>query len=576
MFHLKNRSVPPVDRNAVDLSKWVAENLEQLETKDVAELLVFGNCAPAAADPPVSNEKKRVRREVRFDRSFFSFFPRAFRQGCLAIRQHPRFTLTITSALCLVMASLCGLSLWQQRLDTRQHAIATSSNLLTMVQKDIERNIELYDLSLRAAAEGTQDPAVMRLPVRLRNALLFDASAHASNLAGMFVLDRDGKLIIDDKNTAPLPVDDAGRDFFEAHRASAAAGLYISQPVVLDDASGLPVIVLSRRITARDGAFAGVVGIPIDLRYFHHLLSGLALQSQGIAALLNEKGMFLARVPTHDKAIAGKSQSSAPLMRQLSIANEGAFVRTAAVDKVERLYVFRHLPRFGMIIVMAPAMQDVFAAWWSRAAVVGILIVVFSVTLQCVSLLLFVELRSRVTGEAAMRVLAQTDSLTGLATRRVFDEALHREKNIAHRTGRPLTLMFIDVDHFKKYNDTYGHTAGDAALQRIARVLSDGVRSSRDLAARYGGEEFVLVLGDTSSAVAQVVAERIRHAVDACRIQHALAPSGNVTISLGVVTYDGMSAIDIRELVARADRSLYEAKLRGRNRVFVESALMHA
>ncbi|MGI4860612.1 MAG: diguanylate cyclase [Janthinobacterium lividum] len=574
MFRMKNRELPPIDRNAVELSKWVAENLEQLETDDVAELLVFGNCATPERHAP--DRRNRQHNDFHFGQSFVSFFHRVFQQGCVATRRHPRFTLLVTSTLCIVMALLCALSLWQQRIDTRRHAIETSSNLLTIVQKDIERNVELYDLSLRAAAEGTQDPTVMKLPPRLRDAILFDASARASNLAGMFVLDRDGKLLIDDKTVAPLPVNDAGRDFFEVHRASASVGLYISQPTIMDDVTGSAAIVLSRRITARDGSFAGVVGIPIDLRYFQQLFSGLKLQSKGITALVNEKGTFLTRLPLHDKAVAGKSHISAPVLRKLLESNDGSFIRTAVVDEVERLYVFRHLPLLGMIIVVAPATEDVFAAWWSRVVIIGVLMVVFGVTLQCVSLLLFIELRNRVTGEAAMRALAQTDSLTGLATRRMFDEVLHREKDIAHRTGRPLSIMFIDVDHFKTFNDTYGHLGGDEALQRIAQVLSDGVRSRRDLAARYGGEEFVLVLGDTSSTVAQAVAERIRRAVDMCHIPHALAPSGNVTISLGVVTYDGASPIDIRELVARADKSLYEAKLRGRNRVFVEAALAHA
>ncbi|MCY0385792.1 diguanylate cyclase [Robbsia sp. Bb-Pol-6] len=577
MFHLKNRRVPTIDRNAVDLSNWVAENLEQLETSDVAELLVFGNCVTPAPESHAPEKKRTWKRPLHLRGwSSWGFLARAFRKGCAETIRRPRLALTFTAALCIVMALLCALSLWQQRLDTSRHAIETSSNLLTIVQKDIERNVELYDLSLRAAADGTQDPTIMQLPARLRNQILFDASARASNLAGMFVLDRSGKLIIADKTDTPLARNDAGRDFFEVHRVSPAAGLYISQPTVIDGTSGFPAIILSRRITARDGSFAGVVGIPIDLRYFQQLFSGLKLQSKGITALVNEKGVFLTRLPLHSRAVAGKSLISQPLMQQLSATGEGSFTRTAAVDKIERLYVFRHLPRLGMIVIVAPSTADVFAAWRSRMVVIGVLMAVFSITLQFVSLLLFVELRKRVTGEAAMRALAQTDSLTGLATRRVFDDVLHREKDIAHCTGRPLTVVFIDVDHFKTFNDTYGHLVGDEALQRIARILSEGVRSTRDLAARYGGEEFVLVLGDTPNTVAQAVAERIRRAVDACRIPHALAPSGNVTISLGVVTYDGTAPVDIHELLARADRSLYEAKLRGRNRVFAEPMTQEA
>lgn len=468
------------------------------------------------------------------------------------------------------MALLSVLTLWQQWLDARNHAVETSLNVLTIIQKDIERNIELYDLSLQAAVAGVSDPEVMRLPTRLRDAILFDASTRASDLGSLFVLDRRGNFQVDCKNDPPKNINLADRDFFKIHVADADRGLFVSQPLVSRNAEGQRVIVLSRRVTAADGSFAGVAGIGVKLSYFARLFSSVNLHSTSAIALLNDKGVFLTRMPAHVNITPGQASVGPALLASMSEHSEGSITRTAAMDGVERLYVFRHLPQFGMIIVVAPSTDDVFGAWRSRAAVIAVLMLVFSVALLFVSVLLSVELRDRMVGEAAMRVLARTDSLTGLATRRVFDETVRREWAIAQRSSRPLTLVFIDVDHFKSYNDTYGHMAGDEALVRIAGILAAGLRYGSDIATRYGGEEFVLVLADTTAEVGALIAERIRATVEDCGIAHNGSPLGHLTISLGIASYSNTSICRTEELVMRADRSLYRAKQNGRNRVASE------
>ncbi|MGI4860702.1 MAG: sensor domain-containing diguanylate cyclase [Janthinobacterium lividum] len=465
------------------------------------------------------------------------------------------------------MALLSVLTLWQQWLDARDHAVETSLNVLTIIEKDIERNIELYDLSLQAAATGVLDPAVMHLPDRLRDAILFDASTRASDLGSLFVLDQRGNVRVDCRNDPPKAINLADRDFFKVHVTEPDRGLFVSQPLVSRIAPGQNTIVLSRRVTAADGAFAGVVGIGVKLSYFARLFSSVNLHSTSAIALLNDKGVFLTRMPPHMNVAPGQTSVGPKLLESMATHGEGSVTHTVAMDGVERLYVYRHLPQFGMIIMVAPSTDDVFGAWRSRAAVVAVLMLVFSTALLFVSVLLSVELRDRMTGEAAMRVLARTDSLTGLATRRVFDETIRREWAIARRSGRPLTLVFIDVDHFKSFNDAYGHMAGDEALVRIAGILAAGLRYGSDIATRYGGEEFVLVLADTTEEVGALIAERIRATVEDCGIAHTGSPLGRLTISLGIASYSGDSSARTEELVVRADQSLYRAKQNGRNRV---------
>ncbi|MFC4298783.1 diguanylate cyclase [Castellaniella hirudinis] len=177
--------------------------------------------------------------------------------------------------------------------------------------------------------------------------------------------------------------------------------------------------------------------------------------------------------------------------------------------------------------------------------------------------------RTQALVEANQRLvgLSLTDSLTGLANRRHFDEVLARESERSRRSRLPMSLLMLDVDWFKHYNDQYGHPAGDVVLSQVARVLLDSVRRPGDLAARYGGEEFALILPGLNLDAAQGLAALIRDAVEALAIAHEHGLSGRVTISVGVAELDLDDAHGAGTLVGRADAALYRAKAGGRNRV---------
>lgn len=160
---------------------------------------------------------------------------------------------------------------------------------------------------------------------------------------------------------------------------------------------------------------------------------------------------------------------------------------------------------------------------------------------------------------------SQTDGLTHLANRRHFDQALAHEHARWRRTGLPLSLLMLDVDHFKRVNDLYGHQVGDDCLRAIAQVLRDHAARPTDLAARYGGEEFACLLPETGLDSAQVVAERIRAAVARLEQSNPQAGLPHVTLSIGIATLEGGQA-GAPELLAAADAQLYAAKQAGRNR----------
>jgi len=175
------------------------------------------------------------------------------------------------------------------------------------------------------------------------------------------------------------------------------------------------------------------------------------------------------------------------------------------------------------------------------------------------------------TAEARLRDLAGLDGLTGLPNRRTFDETLASEWRRAVRTGEPLSLLLLDIDHFKGFNDNLGHCYGDQCLTTVAALIAGAFHRTRDLSARYGGEEFAIILPATNAAGASVAAERVRRAIEQKEIRHpANSASPFVTASVGQATAIPCQHCRADDVLKRADAALYRAKDLGRNRVFAD------
>ncbi len=178
--------------------------------------------------------------------------------------------------------------------------------------------------------------------------------------------------------------------------------------------------------------------------------------------------------------------------------------------------------------------------------------------------------RELAAANAKLRQLSEIDGLTGIANRRRFDYAYAREYRRSLRDRQPLSLVMVDIDHFKRFNDQYGHPAGDKCLKRIAETLEQNAKRPGDLAARSGGEEFVVLLPNTPEEGALRVAENLRRAVEALDLPHAdSTAAGVVTLSLGTATLQAehATARSPADFIDQADRALYAAKSKGRNRV---------
>ncbi|KVU39746.1 diguanylate cyclase [Burkholderia ubonensis] len=479
----------------------------------------------------------------------------------------PAGVIVLGVALLLFSWSLCASFLIDTRRDAYRHAIENARNLMLLIERDITRNIELYDLSLQNVVDGVADPAVMALPPALRDRVLFDRAATGNYLGSIFVMDPQGNIVIDSRSTHARRGNFADRDYFTAHRDRLAHGLYISKPYASRLRNGALTIALSRRIDRPDGSFGGIVVGTLSIDYFRALLDGIAVGKRGTAAIIEDNGALVCRLP-YDPALVGRDLHTGPLFIQAMAHREGVLNGTAAIDGVRRYFVYRHLSGLPLIVNVAPAEDDIYATWRERAIWIGVLMAAFTAIIAAGSLLLSRELKRRQVAESKLYRLAHTDALTGLDNRGRFDAVLAQEAQRATRSGRPLSVLFIDVDHFKSFNDYYGHQAGDNVLRQVAQCALRCLRRPSDHVARYGGEEFVVTLPDTDARGAATVAEAIRRAIAGLDVEHVMSPYGLVTVSIGTATTTRDRALSAAMLLKLADEALYEAKSSGRNRVW--------
>jgi diguanylate cyclase (GGDEF)-like protein len=325
---------------------------------------------------------------------------------------------------------------------------------------------------------------------------------------------------------------------------------------------------MSRRISNPDGSFAGVAVLVIDLDYFHRLFEGLSLGAHGVMVLIGTDGIMIMRQPYSANNIGRDlSHAGAYLHFINSGAPEGSFFETASIDHVRRFYVFKRLAHLPLIVSVAEGEQDIYATWRRRAVTIGSLMVAFSLVFIGIAFLLAAQHRRRARAESELQLLARTDGLTGLRNRRTLGEVLEQEWRRARRMHSMFSLLFVDIDRFKAYNDTYGHQAGDDALTSVARCIEKNIRRPADTAARYGGEEFIVVLPDTSPAGAMKLGEKIRMAISEMAIEHKGSEYGHLTASIGTASWISEADGDISAVIHAADKALYSAKAEGRNKV---------
>lgn len=482
------------------------------------------------------------------------------------IGRHPLLGGLSGTLVATVMAAVTFAAIYSGRAEELSHAAENSRNIVRIVSSDIARNVEIYDLALQAVVTGAQQPQTWALPEALRQQVLFNRATAASSLGGAYVIGAGGYVAASQSGGAAPGVLLSDRDYFLAQQRRPDTGLFFSKPYFSRLRGGVPTLALSRRINGREGQFAGVALLAVRLEYFQNLLERIDVGRHGGVFIMMQDGTMLASKPQGLRAM-GVSYADLPNYAIISQRPSGTYTGRSRLDGRMHIFTWERIGGTPLIVGIAPAVDDVLLPWRRRAWFAIAMTVLFGGAWVVVSWVLAFALRDKAVAEGELRRLAVTDPLTGLANRRALDSRLAAEWQRAVREHEPLAVLFIDIDHFKSFNDTYGHAAGDEVLTLVAERIAAGTRRATDMAARYGGEEFTVVLPDTTLDGAVRIAQKIRRRIESANLAHSGSHYGRVTVSLGCASCDPPQGGSGAQLLAAADRLLYEAKESGRNQV---------
>ncbi|KZD25336.1 sensor domain-containing diguanylate cyclase [Tardiphaga robiniae] len=474
-------------------------------------------------------------------------------------RISPRWLLAAAAIVVVGFTAICGSVLMSMRRGDEKLAHQTLGNLASSIDADVARNVELYDLSLRNVVSNMTSPELVEISRPMRQLILFDHAATARHFGAIQVMDVAGNVTLDSSTLDPKQQNFADDEFFKVHKRDPLFGLYISKPMLHQGHYG---IVLSRRIAARDGTFIGVVSGFIRYSYFHEMVDRLQLEPADIITVLRQDGVIVMRAP-FDMDVIGRDVSKMRGVQKALAYFSGSYVGRASNDDIERLFVWRE-GAHPLIVMVGRSTDVIFGQWRKDALQIGGAMGALGLIACALMLILAREMGKRGKMEDRMARLAMTDGLTGLANRRHFDVVLEKEWQRAQRTRAPISLLMIDADHFKTFNDSFGHQAGDLVLCGIAWSIARHAKRASDCAARYGGEEFALILPGLSLADAIELGERIR-----IEVGH-LERDGmtTTTISVGAACFVPSSLTTSNDLISDADGALYAAKAHGRNQTW--------
>jgi len=466
----------------------------------------------------------------------------------------------------LLIVIIVAALLSREHASTLLAAKRSTTNITQLINADVLRNVELYDLALQGLIAAATRKDLAHVSADIQHLVQFDQSTAAPFKGEVLLLDANGAVIADSSTLHPTPRNFANRDYFLAHQNSSTAGLFISRPFKIRcDCDQVWRIAFSRRVSGPNGEFAGVAVATMRLAYFDQLFNRLTIGNGSSVNLLNTRGILLAQQPLLERDMIDKDLSDRPNFKRMLREGEGSFRAISSLSGTERLYTFSNVGELPLIVVVALASEDVFAPWQRAALLTSGATGVLCIGLLWLTWMLRRELRRRHRAEEVLSELAATDALTGLANRRTLDQRLRLEWERAQRSTESLTLLMIDVDHFKAFNDRHGHHGGDAALRTVAQVIGSNIRRPADLAARYGGEEFAVVLPDTDAKGARVIAEHIRSSIE--HLPWVAGAERPITVSIGMSTWHKRNRQPLEALLLSADQALYQAKHSGRNRV---------
>lgn len=489
-----------------------------------------------------------------------------------------RSAVTLLVAVCLSMAVIVIWETWSSRQYHLHDKQVAMSNLAQTLASQAQASIKQADTLLfglvdrleNDGIEGDRHHRLQRLLSAQRNEL--------SQVHGLFVYDETGQWIANSNGAEVGVANNSDREYFIYHRDHPDRGPHIG-PSIKSRSSGEWIMTVSRRVNHPDGRFAGVALATIYLSHFLQLYDSIDMGSNGVINLIADDASIVVRRPFNEADIGTSLAKSQLFTQLLPQASAGTATIKSIIDGVERVVGYRRVEGYPLIVFAALNKDEVLSGWRKESLLSALIVSLLLGFLGVLGfrLIKLMKQQNRIQVELLgsqerllelnrnLELLALEDALTGLANRRQFDLFIQAETGRARRNLSGLALLMIDVDHFKAFNDHYGHLAGDVCLRSIAAIIIDHIQRPGDLAARFGGEEFAVVLPGTDYVGAFLVAEKVRRAVQAAGLAHSESPEGVITVSVGVCGYDPASHNRIEDLIGAADKALYVAKASGRN-----------
>jgi diguanylate cyclase (GGDEF)-like protein len=448
---------------------------------------------------------------------------------------------------------------YQTKLRGAEKKALELSRLLALSSTQQLAGIKIFfkglSLTLEACETEGQSPRCINLSSQIQR--LCQDEPYLMNL---LVIDPEGRILhwgVD----APAP-DIRDRPYVRVHHEHPQKDMAISPPLQSRVEGQGWFFAISQGIYSPEGHLRYILAALIDLDHLRQRYTSILLPPLGTAGLIMDQGQILIRIPDHE-AHVGRMAHLAP--GRMNFTDLETFNSTG-LDGIPRILAFQRIEPYPLFAWVSLARNEIFREWWQYERIslgIGLLIFAFFTFLTHA---LAKAVKRQEQEKHALFTLAGTDALTGLANRRQALLSLERAIARSRRTGQPLSLLMMDLDHFKNVNDTFGHPRGDAILQLTAKNIEKRLRSS-DLAARIGGEEFLIILPDTDLKGARVLAESLRLGFKE-NLKLPRPVPWRLSASIGVCEFKPDDTAEY--LLCRVDALLYKAKKNGRDQVVTE------
>jgi diguanylate cyclase (GGDEF)-like protein len=493
-----------------------------------------------------------------------------------SMERHPAVSLWVnrygmTLSVLALLTWMWGLLLWfngqqkQQLLVDRGDELALMADAVAQhsagVLRTVESDLRTFDLWLMTNpdADPLRDPRFLLLVDEMRR------SSHG--LVDLRFVSASGKLYYVPSLDGKPRADVGDREYVTAHANEAcvqSCPVHIGAPVLsrVTQQWDIPV---SMRLSTSHGTHQDlrILFAAVSLARFAGEHERMRFQPDGTITLIRSDGIILSRAPLVDAYLGKDTSGSINYGREFGQKRVGTFISQGTLtDGVTRLVSYEHLPEYAVSVLVSRGLDDIYQTYYRRSRIALVLSAALSAVVLCFAAFLHRARRSQRALELRqghLVRLATTDELTGVMNRRAFLEAARREFERAQRYSRPTSVLALDIDHFKRINDKYGHSGGDLALQVCTKRWQAALRE-HDLLGRIGGEEFCILLPETSEGSAASIAERMRTMTEATPVFGEQC----VTVSIGraaLIPSDRNWAA----LMERADKALYDAKNQGRN-----------